>query len=144
MKITLLIILFTQTVWGQTYSGHLTDKEVENFLTWEMKDPSNSQSQFFNVKNKRLKTLKKANDWKVKYITFHKDSLEYVDFFKETFRDMDLKDFLSETEIEFLKNQFEARKTSIEFNQKINPDNFVSEVKKNELTVTYSIPFVSS
>jgi len=144
MRITILIILFTQTVWGQTYSAYLTDKEVDDFLMWEMRDPANNQSEFFEVKNKRLKTLRKANDWKVKYIVFHKDSLEYVDFFKETFRDVDLRGFLSDTEIAFLKNQFEVVRTNIQFNKRINPDNFVSRVKDSELTVTYSIPLASS
>ena len=144
MRITLLIILFTQTVWGQTYSDCLTDKEVEDFLTWEMKEPSNNQSEYFSVTNRRLKTLRKANDWSVKYIVFHKDSLEYVDFFNETFRDIGLKDFLSDTEIEFLKNQFGARRKNIEFSKRINADNFVSRVKNNELTVSYSIPLALS
>ena len=144
MRITLLIILFTQTVWGQTYSDYLTDKEVEDFLTWEMKDPSNNQSEYFSVTNRRLKTLRKANDWSVKYIVFHKDSLEYVDFFNETFRDIGLKDFLSDTEIAFLKNQFGARRKNIEFSKRINADNFVSRVKNNELTVSYSIPLALS
>lgn len=133
-----------QTVWGQKYSDYLTDKEVEDFLKWEMKDLSNNRSEFFGIENKKFKILKKSNDWKVKYIIFHEDSLEYIDFFKEAFRGVDLKQFLNETEIAFLKEQFQKNRANIEFNKRINSNSFVSHLNSNELTIIYSVPLTTS
>jgi hypothetical protein len=79
----------------------------------------------------------------VKYIVFNVDSIDYTDFFHETFKGVNLNYFLSGTDIDFLRTQFEERMTNVEFNESINPDNFVRRVKSNQLMVIYSVPLVS-
>jgi hypothetical protein len=146
MKAILIIILFSNWTFAQTYSKYLTDKEVKNFFSWEMADLKNNKADRFEISNEKLRISNKLSNWFVKFIIIPEgQSTDDIDFFfKETFDSVRLNQFIEDDEIQFLKQQFfdakrgETRFISRELNTSIS-----SKLSKNSFTIIYSVPLTT-
>lgn len=136
-----LLLLLSQTSHAQSYSACLTDQEVVDFLKWETGEMLNFHSSLFDIPA-RIRMLTKSNEWKA-YISYHKDSLQYLDTFAETFKPVELEKFVAKEDIDFLRKQFTERKTNVEFKINLDEVDLVKTLPKDKLTVIYSVPLVT-
>jgi hypothetical protein len=114
MKKLILSFILTCTchwIFAQRYSNYVNDREVEEFLSWEVSGMLNFKSNQFSIPVK-IAVIRKMGEWNSSII-YSKDSLAFLDPFKETFKLVDLDKLLPKEEVSFLKEQFNGHKRTL-------------------------------
>ena len=138
---SIILTCMCSWIFAQRYSNYISDKEVEEFLKWEASEMLNFKSNQFSIPAK-IAVIRKMGKWNSS-ITYPKDSLKFLDLFKETFKFVELNKFLSNEEISFLKEQFDGNKENAVLGIQSREVDIFDKIPSDRTCIVYSVPLTT-
>lgn len=136
-----LIIFLTVPTFGQTYNSALSDQEVEEFITWEIKY-SKDTTNYFDGLEKKLSYYTRSKNWT--------DLLVVYEFERETVFEALFKELLADSILNIDKRGIEKQyleiKKDLAFNfiRNIKEIQWTDKIIKHASTINYSVPITNS
>lgn len=138
---TYLLILFHLT-FGQTYNQSLTDKETENFISWDVKNWKDEPDVFYGLEDNQISFFTSSIDWKDLLTVFEPDhETEFDGLFKDLFADSIFKN----VDKEFIRRQYAESKKNLTFDfiKRLEGVTWTDTRKMYQPTINYTSPIVT-
>jgi hypothetical protein len=135
-----ILLLLSIPTFGQTYYSALSDYEVENFITWEIRN-SKDTTNYFAGQEKRLPYYTKSKNWTDLLVIFE---FERETAFEGLFREV-LADSTLQIEKREIERQYQEIRKDIDFDfiKQIKEIQWTNKLVKSTPTIGYSVPITN-